>query len=178
MHVCSVADRVKKHFENIEVVNMHNEKDNNEELYCDVIPNADHTCEAVKNFEVPKTNGHKILIYEDLVYHANEQGIIQINTDEELQSMSIAVRAYQEETLGLTKYDFPLICLSPEVEEWLLNTSLMIEEALFPEFFKSPLGEEALRASFAEHAKTDLCTLDIDKALSDEVWVDFFSNFE
>ena len=51
----------------------------------------------------------------------------------------------------------------------------MIEETLVPEFFKTSLGEEALRDSFAEHAKTDLCKLDVEEAFSDDLWVDFFT---
>ena len=178
-HTYNVVDRVEKHFDHIELVNMHNEKDNNEELYCEVMPNADRTCEALKTSESDMIkNGHKVLIYEDLAYNAMKQGLIDIHTDHQLQEVTIAVQEYQEETLGLTKYDFSLICLSPEVEDWLLDVSLTIEETLLPEFFKTPLGEEALRASFAEQAKTGLCKLDVDAALSDDVWIDFFLNYE
>jgi hypothetical protein len=107
-----------------------------------------------------------------------KKGLIEIENDQELDSISSAVQEYQEETLGLTKYDFPLICLSSEAEDWLLDTSLMIEETLLPEFFKTSLGEEALRASFAEHAKTDLCKLDVEEAFIDDLWIDFFTTLQ
>ena len=175
-HTYNLVGRVEKHFENLELVNMHNEKDNNEELFCEVMPHADRTCEALKSNEDEIYYNPRVeLIYEDLAYNAMKKGLIEIANDQELDAISSAVQEYQEETLGLTKYDFPLICLSPEVEEWLLDTSLMIEETLLPEFFKTSLGEEALRASFAEHAKTDLCKLDVEEAFIDDLWIDFFT---
>ena len=39
-----LKDMLGKHFENIEVVNMHNGQDNNEEFFCEVMPNAIRTC--------------------------------------------------------------------------------------------------------------------------------------
>ena len=117
---------------------MHNGKDNNEELYCEVMPNADRTCEALRTaeFDSTDTNVHKVLIYEDLAYNAFKQGLIDIENNQQLEAVSGAVQEYQEVTLGLTKYDFPLICLSPEVKDWLLDVSLTIEETLLPEFLK------------------------------------------
>ena len=79
-HTYNVVDRVEKHFDHIELVNMLNEKDNNEELYCEVMPNADRTCEALKTtFEEHEEfdthiNAHKVFIYEDLAYNALKQG--------------------------------------------------------------------------------------------------------
>jgi hypothetical protein len=181
-HAYYLVGRVEKHFENLELVNMHNKKDNNEELFCEVMPHADRTCEALKSTSEEddsyNTNPRAELIYEDLAYNAMKQGLIDINTDQQLDAVSNAVQEYQEGTMGLTKNDFPMICLSPEVEGWLLDISLMIEEELLPEFFVTPLGEEALRVSFAEHNKTDLCKLDVDEVLNDDVWVDFFSKYE
>ena len=137
-HTYSVFDKTEKHFDHIELVNMHNGKDNNEELYCEVMPNADRTCEALRTaeFDSTDTNVHKVLIYEDLAYNAFKQGLIDIENNQQLEAVSGAVQEYQEVTLGLTKYDFPLICLSPEVKDWLLDVSLTIEETLLPEFLK------------------------------------------
>jgi hypothetical protein len=178
----NVIDRVKKHFDHIEVVNMHNEKDNNEEFYCDVIPHATRTCEALKNGKAEQSqqvkNARKELMYEDLAYNAMKHGLVTINTNEELHDVTRAVQEYQEGTLNLTRNDLPMICLSSEVEKWLLDVSLDIEKTLFPKFFKSPLGEECLRAEFEVYAKSDLCKLDLSEALSDKVWIDFFLNYK
>jgi hypothetical protein len=182
LHAINVIDRVKKHFDHIEVVNMHNEKDNNEEFFCEVLPHATRTCEALKRGEAESQvrNARIELMYEDLAYNAMKHGLVAINTDEQLHDVTRAVQEYQEgtRTLNLTRNDLPMICIASEAEKWLLDVSLDIEKTLFPKFFKSPLGEERLRAEFEVHTKTDLCKLDLSEALSDKVWIDFFLNYK
>lgn len=176
----SIIQRLEENFDNIKVVNMHNGKDNNVQFFCEVIPNANHTCEAVKALQdegVESKNPSKDTIYEDLAYSAMRRGMIQIKTQDQMTHVINAIYKYHEGTRGLTKNDFPLICPSARALDKVLRESLMIEEALFPEFFKSPDGEESLRASFDKYSTTKLCSLDADKALSDTVWIDFFKKF-
>ena len=117
------------------------------------------------------------LIYGDLTYNAMKQGMFQIQNHEQMTQVTNAVQKHQLETLGLTKNDFPLTCPSSEVLDQMLSVSLMMEESLFPKFYKTPHGEESLRASFKKYSKTKLCTLNADEALRDTVWIDFFKNF-
>jgi hypothetical protein len=177
----NVFDRVKKYFDHIEVVNMHNEKNSNEEFFCEVIPNAKRACEALKRGGAKSNkvkNPRVDLMYEDLVYTAMKNGLVDINTNKQVHDATRAVQKYQEGALNLTRNDLPITCLASEAKEWLLDVSLDIEKTLFPEFFKSPLGEERLRAEFEVHAKTDLCELDVIGVLSEKVWIDFFLNYK
>ena len=98
---------------------MHNEKDSNEEFFCEVIPNATRACEAV------------------LVYTAMKNGLVDINTNKQVHDATRAVQIYQEGTgtLNLTRNDLPITCLTSEAKKWLLDVSLDIEKTLFPEFF-------------------------------------------
>ena len=103
--------------------------------------------------------------------------MIQIQNHEQMTQLTNAVQNHQLETLVLTKDDFPLTCPSSEVLDQMLSLSLMMEESIFPEFYKTPHGEESLRASFQKYAETKMCTLNADEALRDPVWIDFFKNF-
>ena len=177
-HTYFLVDMLKKHFETVEVVNMHDGKDSNEEFFCEVMPHANRTCKSVKDMTKDvKANPSKDLIWGDMAYKAMKQGMVQIENHEEMSEVMKAVQKHQLETLGLTKNDFPLTCPSSEVLDQMLSVSLMMEESLFPKFYKTPHGEESLRASFKKYSKTKLCTLNADEALRDTVWIDFFKNF-
>ena len=182
MNTHSLVDRLRKNFENIRVVNMHDGKENDEEFFCEVIPNAKLTCDAVKkkNDERGKgtvLNKSRDLIWGDLAYNAMKQEMVQIQNEDQMQAVREAIENHQLETLGLTTYDFPLICPSSEALDQVLSVSLMMEESLYPEFYKTPLGEESLRASFKKYSTTKLCAINADEALRDAVWIDFFKNF-
>ena len=180
-HTFFILDMLKKHFENVKVVNMHDDgKDNNEEFFCEIMPHANRTCEGVRENVMAKkeivSNPSIDLIYGDLAYKAMKQGMVQIQNHEQMTQVTNAVQKHQLETLGLTKHDFPLTCPSSEVLDQILSLSLTMEETLFPEFYRSPQGEESLRASFQKYAETKLCTL-ADEAVRDPVWIDFFKSF-
>ena len=174
-----LVDMLRKNFETLEMVNMHNGKDNNEEFFCEVMPNANRTCEALKgsNATQNEANQSRDMIYQDLAYNAMKQGMVQIQNHEQMKQVTNAVQKHQLETLGLTKDEFPLTCPSSEALDHLLSISLMMEESLFPEFYKTPQGEESLRVSFKKYSRTKLCAINADEALRDAVWIDFFKNF-
>eukprot|EP00957_Ditylum_brightwellii_P064619 4904244-Ditylum_brightwellii.AAC.1 len=106
-----------------------------------------------------------------------EKGMVQIESKEQMKNITNAVQIHHQETFILTVYNFPLTCPSSEALDRLLSRSLMTEESLFPEFYKTPQGEQSLRAPFEKYAKTKLCSLNADKALSDVMWIDFFKSF-
>lgn len=173
--IYTLVNELRKHFENIDVVNMYNGKDNNEEFFCDVLPNANRTCTIVKKENKhPRSNPSVNLIYSTLAYKAMKKGMVQIKDMKQMKNISSAIEKHHN---GLTAYDFPLTCPSPDALNRLLNKSLMMEKSLLPEFFESPQGEQSLRASFEKYSKTKLCALNADEALSDAVWIDFFKGF-
>ena len=87
----------------------------------------------------------------------------------------MVLKLAKKHIMGEKNYEFPLTCLSPDVENWLLAESLRMEESLFPEFFKTPDGEEALRASFQKYSESKkFCDLHAEEALQQQIWVDFF----
>ena len=178
-YIAPVIQRVEQHFDHIEVVNMHDDKDNNEVFFCQVIPHADHTCTAMREEgESKHANSRVDLIYEDLAYSAMKAGLVEIKNAESLTYVTDAIKEHQEVTLNLTSKDFEMICLSPEAEKWLLDISLEMEKNLLPEFFESSLGEERLRAEFEEMDKFDLCAIDADATLSKPVWSLFFRDMK
>ena len=73
-HTYFLVDMLKKHFENVEVVNMHDGKDSNEEVFCEIMPHANRICESVREKIMAKkeivSNPSIDLIYGDLAYNA------------------------------------------------------------------------------------------------------------
>ena len=165
-------------FDNIVVMNMHDQsKDIAEALYCDVMPHAHHTCEAIRtSTESLHVNSKSVLVYRDLAYGAKKKSLVEIETQHRLDAVTDAVQKYQQDTLHLTSMDFKRKCLSPETLEILLEKSLEYERMLFPEVFDSPLGEADLRSDFERKAAYELCELDVEATLGEAVWQEFFKN--
>ena len=180
-YTTEVVSRVRKYFDNVVTINMHDDshRDNIEKFFCEAVPDAKRTCDAVVHSEeVIHTNTGRDLIYEDLTYAASKKRLlISITTDDEMKMVSNAVQKYQEKTLNLTKYDFDMNCLPPETQEWMLDKSLEIERLLFPGFFNSPKGEADLRADFEIKSKYSLCKIDANTTLQKREWKKFFQKW-
>lgn len=181
IYTTEVVSRVRKYFDNVVIINMHDDshRDNNEKFFCEAVPDAKRTCDAVVHSEeVIHTNTRRDLIYKDLTYAASKKRLLKsITTDREMEMVSNAVQKYQEKTLNLTKYDFDMNCLPPETQEWMLNKSLEIERLLFPGFFNSPKGEADLRADFEIKSKYSLCKIDANTTLQKREWKEFFQKW-
>ena len=75
---------------------MHDGKENDEEFFCEVIPNAKLTCDAVKkkNDERGKgtvLNKSRDLIWGDLAYNAMKQEMVQIQNEDQMQAVREAI---------------------------------------------------------------------------------------
>ena len=173
-HSVSLLKRLTKQFgnENIVLMNFHDTSlgGPGEKLFCQAMTNASHTCDAIRAKAPAHANAAKELSYLELSYGAKEAGLVQIETDAQMDKIAKAVQNYQEKN-SLT---FGKICLPTNVRDALLAKSLEYERALFPETYDKM--EESLRSDFAIAAQTKLCRLDIEKTLADEKWRAFFQS--
>jgi len=175
-----LVSRLKQHVDNtrnntnVVVMNFHDRSmDLSERFYCEAIPDAYHTCEVIRNSETSiHANPTVYLGYENLAYAACKANLVHANSKVLRNALNTAVKKHQEETLGLTRDDFKLKCLPPEILQRLLNKSLEYEKAVLPE-----LDGSDLRADFEKQATSKLCIVDVEFTLSKPEWKDFFKNY-
>jgi len=172
-----VVKRVKNYFDNIVIMNMHDESkgESSESMFCHAIPDANQTCRAIRTAKKTSVtlNQRQELVYGDLVYGAIKAGLIEINMQDQLDDTIKAVQKYHEETLNLTSKDFKRACLDADQLALLWKKSLNFERALV-ELGMPSSGENALKADFDKLAKSTLCKLDVELTLQDEAWGSFF----
>ena len=175
--------KFKNQFENIKVLNFHDRtKDLVEALYCDTFPDANITCSTLKDV-LPKLSRYNVqreMVYGELAVGAVEMGLIPTNfqTHKEMKAVVDCIRDYQEETLGLTKYDFQMVCPPEDMLNGLLDLSLEIENSMIPYFYDTSLGEAQLRSDFEKQRTTKLCDIDVNSTLAKPEWQDFFQSFK
>jgi hypothetical protein len=169
-----LLSRLKDYFDDIVVLNYHDDSRDDllERFYCQAVPDASRTCQAVRDSTYLKVyNSRRDLIYDDLA------GIVDIRTKEQFKTFVESARKFQESTLGLRSKDFKMKCLSDEKAQLLLNVSLQAEAKLFPEFFKGPSGEASLRSDFEKkRVANGLCEVDAKSVFAEPQWRAFLSS--
>ena len=175
-------ERIKKHFgNNILLMDYHDKSKggSDESFFCHALPNATKTCKTLidNNFTRPR-NRAKSFDYEDLAYAAKLEGLIKVESKEDLIIASWVAQDYQELELNLKSSDFKRICLQQDVYNKLWEFSLMVEQHLLPKKFHDESYLTSLREDFEKTANTTLCKLDVKSILSNQTWRDFFINFQ
>lgn len=174
-YTARLVTRLRKYFENITIVNLHDKsKEFSEHFFCDAMPGAKNTCQFIKNDnKTQHLNSSVDLVYINLAFAARQMGLLRIATDEELKTVSAVVRKHHEQTLGRTINDFKLICPPAKMLEMILNKSLQYEKSIFPK-----LDEAVLRSDFEKQSTTLLCDVDIVGTLKMPEWQLFFKSLK
>lgn len=156
----------------ITIYDMHHEgADLVTDFMCDVIPRADHSCLKLKDHEIdpPKTNPSVILDHDILSVYAYDQGYV--NKSLSRRQVADAVGKYVKEF----NKTLPRVChpgLAKEIYEWLVAS----EEAMFADDW-SPIRYEQMTDAYETFfAKGKLCDVDVEEAMRDQEWVDFFQS--
>lgn len=143
------------------------------------MPNAKHTCEAIRNLTSSTHENERIILdYSDLAYAANKAGLLTINSQNDLNSMTRALQKYHQDHLDGSINYMKVKCLSLELQDKLLHDSLKYDRMLSHHapsddpFF----GEEALKKDFEQESSTSLCALDVEATLSMIEWQNFFNS--
>ena len=137
------------------------------------MPHALDACEYRKKEGLEESkNVGTTFNYDLLVEAAHNEGLLNRN----LRKGKIlkAIRSHQENDLNLKYYDFPLICPSPKMEDWLLQLSLEFERRILPKWFASEEGEQGHRDMFDRALeRRKFCTIDESEAIQDQEWRNF-----
>ncbi len=188
-YTTTVFEKVKRRFDNVVVLDYHNEnvRGSEESLFCDAMQNMTHTCNSIRtNKNTVITNQKVDLIHGDLAYGAIKAGLLinsSINSDKQMKMVTEAVKNHQEKTLKLKSSDFERICPPPEIIEKIWQISSNAEAMLFPERngsdgVNSTSASSDMRSDFDEVARTALCKLDVEKTLRKKEWDSFFKKLE
>jgi len=171
----AMKEKFGKHFDNILLHNIHEEPENLvANFYCNIL-NATEAClvRRKEGLEVSKNIG-STLNYALLATAAKDKELVPKRIPR--FQVSKAAKEFQE-SLNRTELDFPLTCITKEDEEWLLATSQKFEHRL--------LGQAITKRTKDEHQtkfenalkKKKYCNLDAEKAISDKMWIEFFTQW-
>jgi hypothetical protein len=162
-------------YPDVTVINMHDPNGLLHKFVCDVMQ-ANHSCKALQGngFLSKSRNPSRPLHHDRIAVAAYKAGLFNRSFDR--TNVRKAIRKRDQVDLGNDSISgYPLVCLSPTQQAELLDQSLRYERQLFPEFFKSPEGEESLRADFASSKRQlALCNVDAEQVVQDQAWQDFF----
>ena len=181
-----IVARFKRHFPNVVIMNVHDENVHLvEQFYCNVLPHAPNTCEAVRKEEIQQSkksnednyNKSGPLVYQDLAYAAHRRGIINIQTQKQYVWVQNVIQDYQEDILKLSSSDFRRRCPPQHVLDQLLDISLQAERELLVSDFSASTKNE-LKDDFEIRSKSSLCEVDMAATLEMSVWEEFFKSLQ
>eukprot|EP00934_Nitzschia_sp_Nitz4_P007515 Nitzschia sp. Nitz4//NODE_159_length_47236_cov_74.723851//16017//17099//NITZ4_additional_000007-RA//-1//CDS//3329531740//7505//frame0 len=125
-------------------------------FYCDIVPNARHTCQSRLELPTPRENPKSFLplVYNDLVYEAARLRILDAETrgNATRQEFTAKLAAYGD-SLGLSFLNLPLDCPDKQWLNVLLQKSLQFERAIFPD--TTDAAEAKHQQSFWKRALED-----------------------
>eukprot|EP01082_Thalassiosira_pseudonana_P012313 g11053.t1 g11053 contig48:41235-42609(-) len=170
-----VVDRLKTKFDNIVVANYHDKSEGelDESFFCNIMPNATHTCNAIRSqTKHVKFNAKENIDYSDLAYGAKQAGLVEINSDQDMRRFAKKIEDHHEKALNGAP--FRRECLPSHVLEEIWNITLTSEMWMLPSSTDTALAE--MRADFEIASNTKLCKVDVRKTLSDPSWIQFFGH--
>ena len=162
------------------LLNYHESSDIVESFFCHEPLNLTNTCTAKKSdtiVEAPKSNRAESTNYDEIAMAAYRAGLLSkqrhhptsggsdsTNNNNDVIASRKEVREmlqdHLEGTLGYTEKTLPKICVPESTVDMIRNISLESEAALFPTFFESQNGREALLKDFESFKTTKLCSVD------------------
>ena len=215
-----VLDRYMQHFPNasstnpttpftqVKVLNVHDpltQGDVRQSFMCEAIPNASHACDYLhndimvaeanqKHRMTQASNTHYPLIYESLVYYAQQVGLY--NSTELLQKNSTytdeyiahEARHYNEVELKRDEFAFDLLddyddeaslvgvltCPTDEEYDWLYKQTIVYEQKIVPHYHFEQGGREEIDKNFPI-AKRNFCHVDAQLVVGrNQRWQQYF----
>lgn len=157
------------YFDNVKIINVHDDIDIMTQIYCDILPNATYSCLWHKEQEEDKRTNPSIDLWPVAIA---SEAIFRNLTATNVTHLSQKVQARVKET----NYALPSQCLSLKEQQVILEQALNYEKNLMPEFFRSPNGESKLRKGFARCCRNDkFCSVDASSVVRNKQWQDFFT---
>ena len=188
-YTLQLVKRLERKFDNIVVVNMH-EMSPVESFFCHThLSFFKNMCEAVCSEEELQMNSSEKLHHIHLLASAVEAGLLSKEKASKL-SVQQSVQSKVREIESSTGVEMKLKCLSPQTLHEIWRKSLIYKRTLFPttsgvanltsssEKYGDELtkDEKHMKSEFELAAKSSLCMVDVDEALSQADWKIFFKS--
>lgn len=158
-------------FDDVVVYNMHQDGDLVTNFMCDVIPRADHTCLhlTTNKIQLPTVNPSVDLDNDILAVYAYDHGYVDksLSRREVVNAVGKYVKQHDK--------TIPRAChpgISKQIYDWLLAS----EKELFINEWSSKREDELADSFKAFFEKGKLCDVDVEEALQDQDWVEFFES--
>ena len=179
-----------KHTNNaVVVMNYHDQnKGMVEQFYCDIVPNANNTCESVK--KEAKTDSSSVndatseRVYEELAFGAHTRGLVKLASAKDAKNVVDAIEHYHGKTLNHTASnvggeeedddDFPRRCLPKEMLDDIWRISVQAEEEFGIGGDNSANVISRMKDEFDKYSKRTFCEVDVDTVLTSREWLKFF----
>lgn len=168
-----VAARYRTYFDDVQVVNVHDEESLGVNFFCSVLRNENgHACQKIKAHDHnTRMNMRKNdLDARRICYAAQKQGLVKRNETSKLRIAS--VQAF----LSKSK-DAPMDCLDPDEVDALWKASLKQEQEMVPTWFQQNGGEAQLKNVFEAFQESgSLCSVNVAGVLEAGSFQEFLSD--
>ena len=158
-------------------------------IVCNVLPSTSHTCKALLDGaddvkledeqtegKAPHLNPSLPLQYDFIAVEACQVGLLN-GTKVGRDAARRGIQRHQEQILGLSANDFPLICPDNETMAKILQQSLDHERQLrVDRFSQDELARHEEKYWDGPVKKNKYCTVDSRQVIEDEEWEKFFSS--
>lgn len=160
-------------FDNVVIYNLHEHMEDNmvKDFMCDVVPKADHSCVKLQQqqIELPKVNPSVNLDHDILAVYAHEQGYLDKGVSR--QDAVSAIGDYIKRTDKV----IPRKChpdITKQIYDWLIDS----EREMFPDKWTPRKIAELNDVYQAYFMKGKLCDVDVEEAMKDQDWCEFFES--
>jgi hypothetical protein len=172
-HSISFMNAYKPLFDNVVVYNMHQEGDLVQNFMCDVVPDANHCCNRLKNgaLNIPRANGSIKLSHQILAVEARERGLLMDSLTRKEVVYSIG------QYVKNNKIVLPRVCdtdVINEIRTWLMDSEQYVFKETWTDDKSKNLGD--VFESYLDKGK--LCDVDIESVFNDPHWVHFFEHLD
>lgn len=170
VHATKEVDRYRESdkFESVEMINMHEETGLLEALFCNHVPFANATCDAIRKGEIKpmKTNHGRTHEYDRLATKAFLRGKLKnYHTAIAYKVARKFEKLVAERQIFAEPSAYPKKCLNETFLEKLLQTEMEQEIKYFPKWYVSQGGDEGLRKDFGDNQEK-LCSMDDERLLA------------
>eukprot|EP00581_Thalassiosira_minuscula_P028793 CAMPEP_0183756010 /NCGR_PEP_ID=MMETSP0739-20130205/4697_1 /TAXON_ID=385413 /ORGANISM="Thalassiosira miniscula, Strain CCMP1093" /LENGTH=464 /DNA_ID=CAMNT_0025993065 /DNA_START=135 /DNA_END=1529 /DNA_ORIENTATION=+ len=165
----------REHFDNVVALDFNDKSSSlQEKVFCDAMPNAEHTCEYFSDHKQEIQNQAQPLVYNNIAYGANMLALTTYCSRDHFDDVIEKIKDYQEVTLGLTYSDFPIRCVDNATLKRLIDLSIEHRRKILIDKPLTKAAEENIRTEYWEKMKKASCEADINAILEKPEWLQFF----
>ena len=159
---------------NIKIINYHAGDSMETAFFCDAMPGATKVCTRNETSSKGANQAPTHFWYDMLATKAFTEGRIPSNSTRKAVVAKMA--RFQEDTLGLSGQEFPMICPLRKFYDTMLEESLRLEKIVMPKDQHEELESQHMEAFEKARKSHKFCTINTTAVLEEKQWLDFFKS--